>query len=306
MTSIAFLGLGTMGLGMARQLAEAGHRLTVYNRTRSVAEDLAAALDGGTPGGAQIEVVDEPVFAARRAEVVIVCVANDAATRAVMLGEGGALAGLGEAALVLDCGTSGLGLTAELAAACELEGADFLGAPITGSKLGAEGGQLTFMVGGSNAAVARAEPLFSVMGRHVVHVGEDPGDGQRAKYCLNMTQAVMLEGILEGYTLARLLGIAPAKLAEVFEHSAGRSGVGSFKTPYLFAGDYTPHFRLDLMHKDLHLALGEAKARRVPLPAATRVRELYDQAVAEGLGGDDFLALAKLLERWAGVQLRGA
>jgi 3-hydroxyisobutyrate dehydrogenase-like beta-hydroxyacid dehydrogenase len=144
------------------------------------------------------------------------------------------------------------------------------------------------------------------MGRHHVHVGEQVGLGQAAKYCLNLAQAVILEGVLEGYTLAKLLGVPLAKMAEIYEHSAGKTGVGGFKTPYLQAGDYTPHFRCDLMHKDLHLALAEAEDRRVPLPAATTVRGIYDQAVAEGLGGEDFLALAKLLERWARVSLRDA
>ncbi len=87
-------------------------------------------------------------------------------------------------------------------------------------------------------------------------------------------------------------------------NSAGRSGIGSFKTPYLFRGDFDPHFRLDLMHKDLHLALGQAAARRVPLPLARQVLTLYDQGVAEGLGDRDFLVLARLLERWAQTDLR--
>lgn len=306
MSTIAFLGTGTMGAGMIRNLAAAGHELRIYNRTKSRAEAVADVVADTVDlsSGGSVEVVDEPVYAARGAEFIIACVGSDAATYAVLLGEGGALAGVGQGALVIDCGTTSLKLTEQLAAACEGEGASFLDAPITGSKLGAEGGKLTIMVAGEEEIVARAMPLFEIMGKHTVHVSERLGDGQRAKYCLNMTQAVVLQGLLEGYTLAKLLDVPLTKMAEILENSAGKTGLGTFKTPYLLAGDFEPHFRLDLMHKDLHLALRHAENERVPLPAATVVRGLYDQAVAEGMGPRDFLAMATLLERWAKLELR--
>lgn len=296
MSSVAFLGLGTMGSGMVRNLVSAGHELVVWNRTRSKSEALAAELG--------VRVVELPIDGARAAGTVIMCVSGDDAVHELIFGEDGVLLGLGEGDLLIDCGTTGRHLTQTIEAACGERRAGFLDAPITGSKLGAEGGRLTFMVGGASELFERARPLFEVMGRHHVHVGEHVGLGQSAKYCLNMAQAVILQGVLEAYTLAKLLGVPLAKMAEIFEHSAGKTGVGSFKTPYLQAGDYTPHFRCDLMHKDLHLALGEAESRRVPLAAATAVRGLYDQAIAEGLGDQDFLAIATLLERWAKIELR--
>ena len=302
MSRIGFLGIGTMGAGMVRNLVAAGHEVAAWNRTRARVDALAGELDG-------LEVAASPAAAARGAEIVILCVASDDAVSELVFGpitgDGeGVLAAMDAGALLLDCGTTGRVLTDRVAAACQTRGVGFVDAPITGSKLGAEGGRLTFMVGGPRELVDRAAPLFEVMGRHFVHVGERVGQGQAAKYCLNMTQAVVLQGVLEGYTLARLLDVPLAKMAEIFENSAGKTGVGSFKTPYLQAGDYTPHFRADLMHKDLHLALAEAEARRVPLPAATTVRGLYDQAVAEGLGEQDFLVLATLLERWSKTELR--
>jgi 3-hydroxyisobutyrate dehydrogenase-like beta-hydroxyacid dehydrogenase len=142
------------------------------------------------------------------------------------------------------------------------------------------------------------------MGQHVVHVGRDVGRGQAAKYCLNLAQAVVLEGVLEGYALAASLGVPLPKLAEIFEHSAGRTGVGAFKTPYLFRGDFEAHFRLDLMHKDLRLALARAAAAAVELPLAQRVEQLYEAAEAAGLGAEDFLATAKMLEQRSGRSLR--
>jgi 3-hydroxyisobutyrate dehydrogenase-like beta-hydroxyacid dehydrogenase len=216
----------------------------------------------------------------------------------------GAVAGLRPGGLLVDCGTTSLALTRELAEAAHRRDAVFLDAPVTGSKLGAEGGRLTFMVGGPASALERVQPLLSIMGRHTVHVGEQVGLGQAAKYCLNLTQAIVLEGVLEGYALGKRLGVPVARLAEVFEHSAGKTGVGSFKTPFLQAADYSPHFKLALMHKDLQLSLAEASRLRMALPLARVVGTLYDQGLAEGLGEQDFLALARLLERWAGTPLR--
>jgi 3-hydroxyisobutyrate dehydrogenase-like beta-hydroxyacid dehydrogenase len=298
MGRIGFLGVGTMGAGMVRNLIAAGHQVAGWNRSVAKLSALADEL------GPSLTIAASPGAAAAGAEIVILCVSSDEAVEALMFGDEGVLASLAAGALVIDCGTTGRALTARVAEACRALGLGFIDAPITGSKLGAEGGRLTFMVGGPAELVARAAPLFEVMGRHHVHVGAQVGQGQAAKYCLNMTQAVVLQGVLEGYTLARVLGVPLAKMAEILEHSAGKTGVGSFKTPYLQARDFRPHFRADLMHKDLHLALAEAEARRVPLPAATAVRGLYDQAVAEGLGPEDFLVLAKLLERWARTELR--
>lgn len=279
-----------MGAGMVRNLMKAGFVVRGYNRSSGPAEALAE--EG-------MILARTPRAAAEGTQAVITCVSDDAALRSVALDhESGVLSGISDEAIWLECGTTSLKLTRELAAAASERGADFLDAPITGSKLGAENGKLTFMVGGPSGVVGRAKPLFEAMGKHTVHVGERLGLGQSAKYCLNMSQAVVLEGILEGYALAKRLGVPVSSMAEVFENSAGKTGVGSFKTPYLEKGDYSPHFKLWLMHKDLHIALGEAARLRLPLPAAQTVRTIYDQGVAEGLGDEDFLVLAQLLERW--------
>ena len=292
---LGFLGLGTMGAGMVGNLLRAGYEVAGYNRTPARSEPLTAL--GMQP-------VKRPGDVAVRSDIVFLCVSNDAAVRSLALGNPGVIEQMDQGSVLVDTGTTGLELTSELAECCARRDVRFVDAPITGSKLGARNGTLTFIVGGSSDDVAALQPFFEVMGKHVVHVGEQIGSGQRAKYCLNMTQAVVLQGVLEGYTLANKLGIGMDKLAEVFENSAGKTGVGSFKTPYLFRGDYTPHFRLALMHKDLHLALAEAAKARVPLPAASATCHVYDQGTAEGLGEEDFLALAKLMERWAKISFR--
>ncbi len=290
------LGLGTMGAPMVENLVRAGHRVRGWNRTAR----RAAALEG-LDGFVRAQT---PASAARDAEVVFVCVSDDGAVHEV-LADGAVFGAVAPGAIVVDCGTTSLDTTRRLAQAAASAGVRFVDAPVTGSKLGAQAGTLTFMVGGAPETVAALEPYFSVLGAHVVHVGDVPGAGQAAKACLNMTQAIMLEGILEGLVLARRLDVPIEKMLEIFEHSAARSGIGAFKAPYLLRRDFEPHFRLDLMQKDLHLALAEAARRRIPLPAACTVTTLYDQAAAEGLGAEDFLATVQLLERWARTGAEG-
>ncbi|MEL6184619.1 MAG: NAD(P)-dependent oxidoreductase, partial [Myxococcota bacterium] len=240
MQRVAVLGLGTMGIGMALNLLKS-FKVVGYNRSAERGRRLEE-------GGGRF--LAEPAEAVRGADAVVACLANDAANRDVLLAPE-LLDALEPGSLVIDCGTTGPEVTAALAEACAARSVDFLDAPITGSKLGAESGRLTFMVGGPSERVDRARGLFEAMGKHVVHAGGRVGDGQRIKYCLNMTQAIVMQGVLEGYALARAQGLEPSALAEVFENSAGKTGVGSLKTPYLQNRDFEPHFRLDLMRKDL-------------------------------------------------------
>lgn len=298
---VAFLGLGTMGEGMVANLARAGFTVDVWNRTRTKAEALATKLEGEK--GA-VSVAERPRDAVGNADAVLLCVSNDAAVEGLVFGDVGVGSALREGTLLVDHGTTSIELSERLDASARQRGAAFLDAPITGSMLGAAAGQLTFMVGGSASAYERFGPLFDAMGKHAVHVGERVGDGQRAKFCLNMTQSVVLQGVLEGYALARKTGIAVEKLFEIFENSAGKTGVGGFKTKYLLAGDFTPHFRLDLMSKDLHLALGLAEEVDLVLPSSTVVSQIYDRARAHGLGAEDFLATSKVLEMEGGFRFR--
>ncbi|MDP9001053.1 MAG: NAD(P)-dependent oxidoreductase [Myxococcota bacterium] len=293
--TIGFVGLGTMGTGMVRNLLKAGFAVTGYNRTPERALPLVAA---------GMRSVASPALAVAGARFVVVAVSDDAAMRAVADGDDGLVGALSRGTVVINCGTHGLDLTAAIVADVRDKGAEYLDAPVTGSKLGADNATLTFMVGGASHVVESAKPLFSAMGKHVVHVGETPGLGQSAKYCLNMSQAVTLQGALEAWGLALRLGVSLEIMLDLFQKSAAGSGVSTFKGPYLMKEDYEPHFRLDLMQKDLHLAIEEASRRRLALPAASSVVGVYDQAAAEGLGSRDFLATATLLSKWLGVNWR--
>lgn len=294
--SIAFLGLGTMGGSMARQLLLAGHELHAFNRSPGRREKLAERV--ASDDAKRLHLHEDPRAAVESAEVIISCMSDDAAIESLFFGEMQCLTAIREGSLLIDCATTSLEFTEKLAVAAQKAKIAFVDAPMTGSLLGAQNGTLTFMAGGGQEDYDRAKPFLDTMGKHVVHVGPNAGAGQSAKCCLNMSQAVVLQGVLEGYALAKKLGVSLDAMAEIFEHSAGKTGVGSFKTPYLQRSDYTPHFRLDLMQKDLHLALEEASGHRLALPAAQAVRLVYDQGVAEGWGEQDFLVLAKLLERW--------
>lgn len=282
-----------MGRGMVRNLLAAGYPVQGFNRTPGRDDTLVA--QGMTRAST-------PVDAAEGASVLIACLGGDEALESVVVDA--ALAQCATGTLVIDCGTTSVSLTDRLALECEDRGLPFVAAPITGSKLGAEGGKLTIMAAGASAAVGRARPLFDVMGKKTVACGETPRDAQHVKACLNMSQAIILQGVLEGYALAQAGGVSPAILAEVMEHSAGKTGVGMFKTPYLFRGDFEEHFKLSLMQKDLHLALGQASDARLPLPLARAVLSIYDQAAAQGLGPEDFLSTAKLLEQALAAPMR--
>lgn len=290
---VGLLGIGTMGRGMALTMAGHGLHVQAWNRSATAVDEVCHA-SSKLPG--TVTAAATPAEAARGVAAVMTCVSNDEALEAVSFGPDGIEAVLGAGQVWIDCGTTGLELTGRLAALATERGAEFLDAPITGSMLGAREGNLTFMVGGAAAALAKVRPLLDILGKHAVHAGARVGDGQRIKYCLNMTQSVVLQGVLEGYALARSLGLEVSTLFEVFEHSAGKTGVGSFKTGYLQRRDFTPHFKLGLMHKDLGLALGSAEAMGARLPLSERVLEVYGKAVEAGLADEDFLATVKLLE----------
>jgi 3-hydroxyisobutyrate dehydrogenase-like beta-hydroxyacid dehydrogenase len=294
--NIGFLGLGTMGGGMVRNLLKAGFPVTGYNRTKARALPLAEL---------GMRLAESPAGAVAEAHYVFIAVSDDDALRAVSEGDQGFLARLGSGTVVVNCGTNGLELSRAVDLEIRSKRAEYLDAPVTGSKLGAQNAALTFIVSGPSTAVERTRPLFAAMGKHVVYVGEAPGLAQSAKYCLNLSQAITLEGMLESWGLAQRLGVSIDRMSELFQKSAASSGVGTFKANYLVKEDYEPHFRLDLMQKDLHLAMEEASRRRLALPAASAVVGVYDQAASAGLGNRDFLATAALLAKWLGVSWRG-
>jgi len=292
--SVGFIGMGLMGQPMALNLMKAGFPVSVFNRTRGKAEPLEQA-------GARV--ASTPAEAARGADLVMIIVSDTAAVEEVVLGKGGILETLRPGSIVVDSST--ISPVASRKLACHTAGkqAAWLDAPVTGSKHGAAKGELTFMIGGDREALDRAMPVLQVLGKKHVYCGAH-GSGLSAKLAQNVIQASMVEVFSEAFVMATKAGVAPQALFEVIQSSLARSGLIDFKAPFVLKGDFTPYFALKLMHKDLELALENAYAQSVPMPAAAAVKEIYAAAKAQGKGEMDYAAVITFFEEITGVKVR--
>jgi 3-hydroxyisobutyrate dehydrogenase len=284
---IAYLGLGIMGRPMATNLVKAGHDVSVWNR--SAGKEVEGARTAATPADA-----------ARDAEVAWMCVSDTAAVEQVLLGPEGVESVLKEGMIVADSSTISPNATRRFAERVRAKGADYVDAPMTGSKMGAESGQLVYIVGGREETIARLQPLFNAMGKANIRMG-DIGKGQSAKLSLNLIIAMTFEGFAEGLTLAKKLGVDPEAFIGLIQQTMVRSGVIDYKAPFVLKHDFSPNFPLRLMHKDIHLMLEAAKEARVKLPAIETVDEIYEIASEEGQDDLDYAATLALLEKWAGL-----
>ena len=288
---VAFFGLGIMGHAMATNLVKAGHEVTVWNRT-----------PGKIVEGAGI--APTPAAAAQGAEVVWLCVSDTAAVEQILFGSEGAEQSLAEGMIIADSSTISPSSTIKFAERVRNKGVAYVDAPMTGSKIGAANGTLIFMVGGDAAAIDRLSPLFAAMGKKIFRMGET-GKGQATKLVMNLQIALIFEGFAEALTLAIKLGVDPKQLVSLIEATMVKSGVVEYKAPFVLQRDFTPNFPLRLMHKDILLALAAAKEARVKLPALETVEEIYEMATEDGHQDLDYAATLTLLEKWAGVQVKG-
>jgi len=292
--SIGFIGLGIMGVRMAMNFRKAGHPLAVYNRTPGKSVELEAA-------GARV--ATSPADAARDASVVMMIVRDSAAVEEVVAGKGGILETLRAGTLVIDSSTISPAVSRKMACLVAGKGAAWLDAPVTGSKHGAEKGELTFMIGGDRAAFERAVPILAVQGKKHIYCGLH-GLGLAAKLAQNTIQATMVEVFSEGFVLAAKAGVRPETMLEIIQSSLARAAITDFKAPFIFKGDFTPYFPLKLMHKDLELAAEAGYAQGVAMPTLAAVKEVYMAAKARGKGDQDYAAVVTFLEDLAGVKVR--
>jgi 3-hydroxyisobutyrate dehydrogenase-like beta-hydroxyacid dehydrogenase len=292
--TISFIGLGIMGQPMALNLLKAGHKLTVYNRTAGKTQPLKQA-------GAQV--ASTPAGTAKGADFVIMIVTDSAAVEEIVLGKDGILATVASGAIVIDSSTISPVVSRKMARHVVGQGASWLDAAVTGSKHGAEKGELTFMVGGDRQTFERALPILQVLGKKHIYCGEN-GMGLFAKLAQNTIQATMLEVFCEGLILAAKAGVAPETMLEIVQSSLARAALTDFKAPFIFKGDFTPYFPLKLMHKDLELAMEAGFAQGVPMPTLAAVKEVYSAAKAQGKGDLDYAAVVTFLEELAGVKVR--
>jgi 3-hydroxyisobutyrate dehydrogenase-like beta-hydroxyacid dehydrogenase len=288
---VGFLGLGIMGRPMAVNLVKAGHEVTVWNRTPG--KDVEGARSAASPADA-----------AHGAEVVWMCVSDTKAVETVLFGPEGVEGSLAEGMIIVDSSTIAPSATRSFAARLSSRGVDYVDAPVTGSKVGAEGGTLIFMVGGEDAVIDKLSPLFAAMGKKIFRMGET-GKGHATKLVMNLQIAVIYEGFAEALTLGAKLGVDIERLMPLINASMVRSGVVEYKAPFVMKRDFSPNFPLRLMLKDLRLALDAAKESRVKLPAVETVEEIYDMAAEDGNADLDYAATLTLLEKWAGVEVKG-
>ncbi len=288
---IGFLGLGLMGRRMARRFLDQGHPLTVWNRT---AERAAALRDAGAT------VARTPREVAEASDVVICCLADPGAVGRAVFADDGVRPAAREGLRYVETSTISPGLARRLEESLGAQGTAVLEAPVTGSKNGAEAGTLVFMTGGPAALHDEMLPVLQVMGTRFIHCGP-VGSASTVKLIGNTIISFMLEGLGEGAVLARKAGIPLEKVLEVVMASGYASPYYTFKGGALQRRDFETHFSIDLMVKDQNLMMDEAHRHQVSLPGLAAIREVFQSARAQGMGGEDIVAVVKVLERASGL-----
>jgi len=281
MTNVAFLGLGTMGSGMAMRLIGAGLPLRVWNRSPERADALRQA--GAT-------IAASPREAAAGAGIVISMVADDAASQAVWTGADGALVGAPRGALLIESSTLSPEWIQELAAAAAERGCAFLDAPVTGSKLQAAAGELLFLVGGDADALERARPVLRPMSRDIMHLGST-GSGARMKLVNNFVCGVQVAALAEALALVEASGLDVEKATAVLANGAPGSPMVKALSARMNTRDYRVMFHLSLMRKDLAYAVDEAARHNLRLETAETARDMFQDAIDEGYGSSDMAAV---------------
>ena len=290
-TTLGFVGLGAMGGRMARRLLDGGFALHGYNRTAAKAADLVAA--GMTR-------VASPREAAERAEAVFTMVTDDAALDAVTRGPQGILAGLRPGAIMIEMSTVSPAVIHRLAGEVGARGAALLDAPVSGSPATLEAGQLSFMVGGDPAVLERARPFLAAIGPTMTHVGP-AGLAKSMKIAVNQGLAVQMLSFAESVLLAEKAGVARERAVEVLLKSVVASPMVKYRGPFVLGMPAEAWFDVDMMQKDLRLALDMARASAVSLPSVALTHELLTAAKGLGLAHYDFAVLFDVLAQMAGL-----
>jgi 3-hydroxyisobutyrate dehydrogenase-like beta-hydroxyacid dehydrogenase len=292
MATLGFVGLGVMGSGIARRLLAAGHRVYGYNRTREKAQALA---DEG------LIVLDSPRDVAEQADVVFSMVTNVPALRAVAEGHDGILGGLSNGKVWVDMSTTAPAVSAELAERVRAIGADLVDAPVSGSVSTLEEGKLTIMVGGRAETFERVHPLLLDVGTKATHVG-DNGQALLLKLAINLSLQVQMVAFAEGLLLAEKDGIDREVAVEVMLNSVIASPMLKYRGPFVFELPDEAWFDVDMMQKDMVLALEAGRQLDVPMPTTAAANELLTAARGMGLGHEDFAVVYQVLAELAGLR----
>jgi 2-hydroxy-3-oxopropionate reductase len=283
---VGFIGLGIMGMPMARNLMEAGYELTVHNRSPEKAEELGK--EGATVAATPREV-------AEKSDVVITMLPDSPQVREVVAGENGVLEGISEGALLIDMSTISPVVTEELAEALKEKGASMLDAPVSGGDVGAIEGTLSIMVGGEEEDFQRAKPLFETMGKTITHVGP-VGAGQVTKAANQVVVALTIEAVSEALVLGSAGGVSPEKILDVLSGGLAGNKVMEVKREKFLSHKFEPGFRSELHHKDLGIALAAGREYGVVLPVTAIVDQMLLSMRRKGWGSEDHSALLRIIE----------
>ncbi|WP_245573884.1 NAD(P)-dependent oxidoreductase [Amycolatopsis nigrescens] len=292
MQRIGFLGLGAMGSGMASRLAAGGFTVSVYNRTRAKAEALAG------PG---ITVAETPADAARDVDVLLVSLATADVVEDLLFGTGGALAAAAPGTIIADMSTVSPDAARAFADRVAAAGHRALDSCVLGNAQHAKDGELRFMIGGDAADVTALQPVFDVLAKEVVHLG-DHGKGATAKVAMNLLMGVQMQSLAEAIVFGEQAGLDRGQLIKMIAASGYSSPMMKFKAGAMARRDFErADFKLALMRKDLMLALSDAQRYGVPMPATSASYEVLTAAVNAGLGDLDCAAVLSEVERQSGV-----
>src|SRR5258706_14214827 len=292
MANLGFVGLGVMGSRMAKRLLDAGHAVTGYNRTRAKAEWLI---------GAGMKWADTPRAVAESSEITFSMVTDTRALHAVARGAYGILDGLGPGKIYIDMSTVSPAASRELALEVVAKRAEMLDAPVSGSVVTLEEGKLSIMVGGDRETLERARPVLEAIGPKVTHVGGH-GLAVSMKIATNLSLAVQMLAFSEGVLLAEKSGIARATAVEVLLNSVIASPMLKYRGPFVLEMPDEAWFDVDMMQKDLLLALELGREKDVPLPTTAITSEMLTTARALGYADKDFAVLFEALPKMAGIK----
>jgi 2-hydroxy-3-oxopropionate reductase len=288
--TVGFIGLGTMGRPMARNLLIAGYPVVAHNRSRGPVEELSA-------GGA--DAANTPAEVAERAAVVITMLPDTSDVEEVVFGASGVMESLRPGSLIVDMSTIRPAIARRIAREAREHGADALDAPVSGGELGAREASLSVMVGGSEDSFGRARPILRSMGRNVTWIGE-PGAGQVAKAANQVIVGVTIQAVAEGLLLAARSGVDPARVREALLGGFAQSRILEVHGQRMLDRDFDPGFRSRLHRKDLAIAVDAGREAGVALPSAALVGEALSALVGSGGGDQDHSALLRVLEAMSG------
>ncbi len=284
--TIGVIGLGLMGKPMARNLKAAGAELIIHNRSQGVVDELAA--EGMTPAATPADVAAE-------ADTVILMLPDTPAVEKTLRGPGGLISGLQPGVLVIDMGTTKVTATRIFARDVEAAGGEYVDGPVSGGTIGAEGGALTIMAGGTDAALARAKPIFDVLGQKTTHVGP-VGTGQVAKAANQVIVGLNIGAVAEALVLAKQAGADPAKVREALGGGFADSRILEVHGQRMIDGTFQPGGKCTTQRKDMDQALELAQELGFEMPATALGRDLYDKLIEAGHGELDHSALIKAID----------